>query len=44
MDLKEIGLGSVNWIYLALAFCCESGNELPGSIKCGGFLYELRNC
>ena len=44
MDLKEIGLGGVNWIYLALAVCCESGNEPPGSTKCGGFLYELRNC
>jgi len=37
-------LDGVNWIYLALAGSCESGNEPPGSIKCGGFLYELRNC
>ena len=26
MDLKEMGLGGVNWIYLALAVSCESGN------------------
>ena len=26
MDIKEVGLGAVNWICLAVAGCCESGN------------------
>jgi hypothetical protein len=33
--------GEVDWIYLALvraSGCCECGNELSGSIKCGEFL------
>jgi hypothetical protein len=27
-----------------VAGICEGGNEPPGSIKCGEFLDELRNC
>jgi hypothetical protein len=27
-----------------VAGCCASGNELSGSIKCGEFLEQLRNC
>jgi hypothetical protein len=44
MYLQVIGLGGLNLIYVALTDCCESGNEHPGSIKCGRFLYEPRNC
>jgi hypothetical protein len=35
MDLREIGLGGVDWIRLAhegtVAGCCECGDEPPGS-------------
>jgi hypothetical protein len=42
MNLREIGFGDVDWIYLAqdrdMAGSCEHGNEPSGSIKCGEFL------
>jgi hypothetical protein len=43
MDLREIGLGDVDWIHWAqdwgqVAGFCEYGNEPSGSIKCGEFL------
>jgi hypothetical protein len=43
MDLKEIWWDGVDWINPVpqiepVAGCCENGDELPGSIKCGEFL------
>jgi hypothetical protein len=42
MDLREIGFGDVDWIYLAQDrdrwLTCEYGDDPSGSIKCGEFL------
>ena len=37
LDRSGSGQGQV-------AGACECGNELSGSIKCGGFLDYLKNC
>jgi hypothetical protein len=37
VDLSATGQGQ-------LTGCCEDGNEHSGSIKCGKFLEQLRNC
>jgi hypothetical protein len=37
MDCIDLAEGQV-------AGCCECGNELSGSIKCGEFLDCLRTC
>jgi len=42
MGLNEIIWEVVEWVDVAqdreqVADCCEDGNELPGSIKCGDF-------
>jgi hypothetical protein len=31
VDLREIGWGGVDWIQLAVASCCECGDESSGS-------------
>jgi len=37
-------IGSV-WLMIGtIGGCCEGGNESSGSIKCGKFLDQLRNC
>jgi len=46
--LKGIRWDGVDWVYvghgrLQLAGCCEHGNELLGSIKCGDFYDCVRN-
>jgi len=38
MDYMEIGWGGVDYIHLAEAGSCESGNEPPGSINVWYFL------
>jgi hypothetical protein len=42
MDLQEVGCGGMDWIHLAGT--CECGNEPSGSIKCGAFFDEVKNC
>ena len=47
-DFRGIGCEGVDWTYLAQKrarwwVLCEEGNEHSGSIKCGEFLYYLRN-
>jgi hypothetical protein len=43
MNLKEVGRGCLDWIYLAEAGSCGQGNELTNSIKCRDlfFMAEL---
>ena len=49
MDLQEVGSGDVDRIehgsgYGQVADACDCGNESSGSIKCGEFLGQLKNC
>jgi hypothetical protein len=47
IDLKDVGRVWTGLVWLGIgtrAGCCEHGNELSDSIKCGEFLDLLRNC
>jgi len=47
MDLQKVGCGYMDWIGLAQdrdeADTCECGNELSGSVKCGGISWLAAN-